>query len=369
MKPTAKHITRLVIAGGGTGGHLFPGLAVAGEVKRRRPEAEVLFVTGERRMETRILERSGFRRISIRVQALKGRGWFGALSSAALLPRGLAASRGILRGFGPGAVLGMGGYSAGPVCLAARTMGLPTAVHEQNAYPGLTNRLLSRIVDRVFLSFEESRKAFPGGACELTGNPVREAVLGVLPLENRPTRPLQVLVVGGSQGARAVNTAVAEALQRLEHRGTKLEVVHQTGDSDYGRVLQLYTERGLRGVVTPFIEDMAGAYEAADLVVGRAGASTVTELAVAGRPSILIPYPHATNDHQVTNARVLSEAGAAELLLEKDLDGRGLAQRLERYHGDREALVRMGSRARTKAVPGATRTIVDRLEGMMEKGP
>lgn len=366
MKPTAKHITRLVVAGGGTGGHLFPGLAVAGELKRRRPEAEVLFVTGERRMETRILERSGFRQISIRVQALKGRGWFGALSSAALLPRGLIVSRRILRGFAPGAVLGVGGYSAGPVCLAAWTLGIPTAVHEQNSYPGLTNRLLSRIVGRVFLSFEESRKAFPGGVCELTGNPVREAVLRVRPLESLASRPLRVLVVGGSQGARAVNTAVADALQRLKGRGSALEVVHQTGDSDYRRVLQLYTERGLRGVVTPFIEDMAGAYEAADLVVGRAGASTVTELAVAGRPSILIPYPHAANDHQVTNARVLSDAGAAELLLENELDGRSLARRLEAYERDRGALIRMGTRAREKAVLDATGTIVDRLEAMVE---
>jgi len=359
---------RLVIAGGGTGGHLFPGLATAREMTRRRPGAEVLFVTGERRMETRILERSGYRQLSIRVLPLQGRGWTGALAAVAGLPRSLFQARRLLKRFAPQAALGVGGYASGPVCLAARTLGLPTAIQEQNSYPGLTNRLLCRIVDRVFISFEESRAGFPAGRLVLTGNPVRQEVLRVEPRPVDPARPLSVLVVGGSQGARAVNTAVADALVLVKRREVDVRVVHQTGDADYERVLGMYTERGLRGVVTPFIEDMAGAYARADLVVGRAGASTVTELAALGKPSILIPFPHAANNHQVTNARALADAGGAVLLLQKDLDGASLADLLIRYAADREPLRRMAARALEKARPEATKAIVDQLEALMSRG-
>jgi UDP-N-acetylglucosamine--N-acetylmuramyl-(pentapeptide) pyrophosphoryl-undecaprenol N-acetylglucosamine transferase len=359
---------RLVIAGGGTGGHLFPGLATAREMTRRRPDAQVLFVTGERRMETRILERSGYRQLSIRVLPLQGRGWAGTLAAVAGLPRSLFQARHLLKRFAPQAALGVGGYASGPVCLAARTLGVPTAIQEQNSYPGLTNRLLCRIVDRVFISFEESRAGFPAGRLVLTGNPVRQEVLRVEPRPVDPARPLSVLVVGGSQGARAVNTAVADALVLVKRREADVRVVHQTGDADYERVLGMYTERGLRGVVTPFIEDMAGAYARADLVVGRAGASTVTELAALGKPSILIPFPHAANNHQVTNARALADAGGAVLLLQKDLDGPSLADLLIRYAADREPLRRMAARVLEKARPEATKAIVDQLEALMSRG-
>lgn len=358
----------MVIAGGGTGGHLFPGLATARELTRRRPDAEILFVTGERRMETRILERSGYRQRSIRVQPLQGRGWTGVLAAVAGIPWSLFHARRLLNRFDPGVVLGVGGYASGPVCLAARTLGVPAAIHEQNSYPGLTNRLLCRIVDRVFISFEESRAGFPAGRFVLTGNPVRREILRVEARPIDPARPLSVLVVGGSQGARAVNTAVADALVVVKRCEVEVRVVHQTGDTDYERVLGLYTERGLRGVVTPFIDDMAGAYAEADLVVGRAGASTVTELAALGKPSILIPFPHAANNHQVTNARVLADAGGAVLLLQKDLAGSTLADLLVRYSLDREPLRRMAARVLEKARPEAARTIVDQLEALMSSG-
>ncbi|MCF8060889.1 MAG: undecaprenyldiphospho-muramoylpentapeptide beta-N-acetylglucosaminyltransferase [Deltaproteobacteria bacterium] len=358
----------MVIAGGGTGGHLFPGLATARELTRRHPEADILFVTGERRMETRILERSGYGQVSIRVQPLKGRGWAGGLAAVLALPGSMVHARRILKRFVPRAVLGVGGYSSGPVCLAARTLGIPTAIHEQNSFPGLTNRLLCRIVDRVFISFEESRTRFPAGRVVLTGNPVREEILRIEPRRIDPERPLSVLVVGGSQGARAVNTAVADALVLMKARGAAVRVVHQTGDADYDRVLGLYTDRGLRGVVKPFIEEMAEAYAQADLVVGRAGASTVTELAALGKPSILIPFPHAANNHQVTNARALADAGGSVLLLQADLDGSTLADLLTRYAMDREPLRRMSVRAREKARPEAARTIVNQIEALMRLG-
>jgi UDP-N-acetylglucosamine--N-acetylmuramyl-(pentapeptide) pyrophosphoryl-undecaprenol N-acetylglucosamine transferase len=355
---------RVLIAGGGTGGHLFPGLATAREIVQRRPDAEILFVTGNRPMERHILERSGFRQASIQVEGLMGRGWRKGARVVLALPRSFFQARRVLRSFSPVAVLGVGGYSSGPVCVAARTLKIPTAVHEQNSFPGLTNRLLCRIVDRVFISFEESRAKFPTGTLVFTGNPVREELLQA----ERPLRSedgaFSVLVVGGSQGARAVNTAVVAALGILKKKGRAIRVVHQTGKGDYERVLRLYTELGLRGVVTPFIDDMAEAYLETDLVVGRAGASTVAELASLGKPSVLVPYPYATNNHQVTNARALSDAGGAVLLLQSELSGRSLAHVLARLDSDREALREMGERARDRKHPEAARAIVDGLEAL-----
>jgi len=355
---------RVLIAGGGTGGHLFPGLATAREIVQRRPDAEILFVTGNRPMERHILERSGFRQASIQVEGLMGRGWRKGARVVLALPRSFFQARRVLRSFSPVAVLGVGGYSSGPVCVAARTLKIPTAVHEQNSFPGLTNRLLCRIVDRVFISFEESRAKFPTGTLVFTGNPVREELLQA----ERPLRSedgaFSVLVVGGSQGARAVNTAVVAALGILKKEGRAIRVVHQTGKGDYERVLSLYTELGLRGVVTPFIDDMAEAYLETDLVVGRAGASTVAELASLGKPSVLVPYPYATNNHQVTNARALSDAGGAVLLLQSELSGRSLAHVLARLDSDREALREMGERARDRKHPEAARAIVDGLEAL-----
>lgn len=354
-----------MIAGGGTGGHLFPGLATAREIARRRPDAEILFVTGSRPMERHILERSGFRQASIQVEGLKGRGWKKGVKVLLALPRSFFQARRVLRRFSPIVVLGVGGYSSGPVCVAARSLGIPTAVHEQNSFPGLTNRLLCRVVDRVFISFEESRAKFPAGTRIFTGNPVREELLQ----KAGPGRPkdaiLRVLVVGGSQGAKAVNTAVVKALGLMKEQGREVRIVHQTGEWDYERVLRLYTELGLRGAVTPFIDDMAAAYLEADLVVGRAGASTVSELAALGKPSVLIPYPYAANDHQVTNARALSDHGGAVLLLQSELSGRSLARILAGFDKDREGLREMGRRARDKKHPAAARAIVDGLEGLV----
>jgi len=358
---------RVVIAGGGTGGHLFPGLAAAREILRRRPEAEILFVTGSRPMERHILERSGFRQAGIQVEGLMGRGWKKGAKVVLALPRSFFQARRVLRSFSPIAVLGVGGYSSGPVCVAARTLKIPTAVHEQNSFPGLTNRLLCRIVDRVFISFEESRSKFPSGRLVFTGNPVREELLQAEKPIRSEDKTLSVLVVGGSQGARAVNTAVAAALGMLKKQGRAVHVVHQTGNGDYERVLRLYTELGLRGVVTPFIDDMAGAYLGADLVVGRAGASTISELAALGKPSVLIPYPYAANNHQVTNARALSDAGGAVLLPQSELSGRSLAHALVRFDSDREALREMGERARGERHPAAARAIVNGLEEMASK--
>lgn len=353
-----------LIAGGGTGGHLFPGIAVAREVKRRFEKARMLFVVGRRKMESEILARRGYPVASIDVEGLKGRGWKKGLSTAFRLPRSLFQSAAIIRGFTPSCVLGMGGYSAGPVCLAARFMGRPTAIHEQNSFPGLTNRLLSRFVDRVFVSFEESRPHFEAKSLILTGNPVRSELFSESGGGRKAGEPFTVLVVGGSQGARAVNKAFAEAHEYLKGRGSYIEVMHQTGETDYDRVVEDYRNRGLQGDVIPFIQDMAAGYGRADLVVSRAGATTIFELAALGKPSILIPYPYAANQHQEINALSLVKAGGAEMVRQSDLTGKVLAHILMKYMNDPAALEDMGRRARSMARRDAAKTIVDQLVEM-----
>jgi len=355
---------RLIVAGGGTGGHLFPGLAVAREMRKRQGEVKVLFVTGKRKMESEIIARSGFAQTSISVEGMKGRGWKGALVLLKL-PWSFFQCLGILREFKPHLVLGVGGYSSGPVCAAARLLGIPSAVHEQNSFPGVTNRLLRRVVDRVFISFEESRAHFGGGNIYLTGNPIREEFLVTKPRDRAHAR-FTTLVIGGSQGARAINDAFVEALVILKARGKEPAVIHQTGQADQDRVRAAYAEKGLQGDVTAFIQNMAEAYSRADLVVSRAGAGAIFELAALGKPSILIPFPFAANNHQETNARVLVEAGGAEMMAQGAMSGEALADAVMRYMDNPARLAEMGEAAGRVARPRAAQEITDLLTDMME---
>ena len=357
---------RGIIAGGGTGGHLFPGLAIAKEICKRSEKAELLFVTGRRKMELDILERTDFLQSSIDVEGLKGRGWFKGLRALVKLPLSFFQSFSIIRGFSPNIVIGVGGYSSGPVCMVARLMGIPSAIHEQNSYPGLTNRLLCRVVDRVFISFEESRGHFPGGSLLLTGNPIREELLKGETTIGEQKETFTILILGGSQGARAINRSVVATLKILKERGKAPGVIHQTGKTDYEEVVEAYGREGVKGEIQPFIEDMGRAYNQADLVISRAGATTVSELAALGKPSILIPYPYAANRHQETNAQMLVRAGGAEMMLEEALSGRRLAGSLMRYMNDRPVLTEMGQRARKVGRGDAAGIIVDKLMEMIK---
>jgi UDP-N-acetylglucosamine--N-acetylmuramyl-(pentapeptide) pyrophosphoryl-undecaprenol N-acetylglucosamine transferase len=357
---------RFLIAGGGTGGHLFPGIAAAQELEKRFEGAKILFVAGRRRLESGILSRYGYRVISVDVEGVKGRGGIKALTVLARLPRSFIQSISLMKSFFPDLVLGMGGYAAGPVCLAAKFMGIPTAIHEQNAYPGLTNRLLARFVDRVFISFEESTAHFKGGKLRFTGNPVRQELFLDEAKQWKERGPFTILVVGGSQGARSINKAFAEALAHLAEWGKHPRVIHQTGNTDYERVMDDYRNRVLRGELSPFIQDMAAAYHRCDLVVSRAGATTVFELAALGKPSVLIPYPHATNQHQEFNARGMARAGGAELIREHDLTGEGLAKVLMKYMEDPVGLKDMGAKARKLGQPNASRHMVDHVVELIE---
>ncbi len=352
---------RFIIAGGGTGGHLFPGIAIARELEGRFDKTEILFAVGRKKMEAEILSSYGYPVSSIHVEGLKGRGWKKGLAVLVRLPTALFQSMAIIRGFSPDLVLGVGGYSAGPMCLVARFMGIPTAIHEQNSFPGLTNRLLSRFVDRVMISFEESRRHFGGDEIILTGNPVRQELFIDAGAEPRAGKGFTILVVGGSQGARAINEAFTEAMSHLKRKGRGLEVIHQTGEMDYHRVLEDYRTKGLKGEVVPFIKDMSRAYQRAHMVISRAGASTISELAALGKPSILIPYPYSANQHQEVNARSLVQAGGAVMVLQEDMSAVGLAEIITRYMDDRLALDRLGENARRVGRRDAAKVIVDQL--------
>ncbi len=354
-----------IIAGGGTGGHLFPGIAIARELEKRFKNAGILFVVGRRRMESDILSRYRYKVKRIDVEGIKGRGWIKGLSVVLRLPGSILQSTAIIKEFSPAIVFGVGGYSSGPLCLAARFMGIPTGIHEQNSYPGLTNRLLARVVDRVFISFEESREHFKTESLVLTGNPVREELFSGLARRDRVSGKFTILVMGGSQGARAVNRAFVGALAYLNSKGKKPDVIHQTGKADYQNVEEDYRKRGLAGELSPFIQDMMEAYGRADLVVSRAGATTIFELAALGKPSVLIPYPYAANQHQKTNARSLVRAGAAEMICESDLTDERLGEVLVKYMDNKALMDETGKRARRISRLDAAKVIVDHLEEMI----
>lgn len=356
--PAAPPIS-LVIAGGGTGGHLYPGIAIARELQRRRPGSPLLFVGTSRGLETRIVPAEGFPLALIEVGALNRVGWRQQLRTLARLPQTCLRVRGLLRRQRPDLVLGVGGYASGPVVLVAALLGIPTLVAEQNALPGFTNRLLARLVDAAAITFEEARRYF-GRRAVLTGNPVRAEFLSLSP---RPLReagsPLHLLVTGGSQGARAINRAMVEALPLLSQAGARLQVTHQTGARDLDWVAAAYRDAGFPAKVVPFLERMEESFAAADLLICRAGATTVAELAAAGRAAILIPFPQAADDHQRKNAEAVARVGGGVLIAEADLTPARLARELLDLAENPDRLARMSQSVRQLARPDAAAKVVD----------
>jgi UDP-N-acetylglucosamine--N-acetylmuramyl-(pentapeptide) pyrophosphoryl-undecaprenol N-acetylglucosamine transferase len=350
---------RLLIAGGGTGGHLFPGVAIVEELRARDPSAEVLFVGTARGIEAEVVPRLGYPLRLIDASGLKTVGRLGALRGLIRVPRALWQSRRILREFRPDAVIGVGGYASGPVVLAAWLRRIPTAILEQNSIPGLANKLLGRLVPRVFLAFDETRRFFKEEQIRLSGNPIRRAIRAGLQSAARAPDPehdrFRVLCFGGSLGARAVNQIVVEAMKQL---GDRVALVHQTGKDDAGPIAAAYRDAGLTVDVRAFIEDMAAEYGRADLVIARAGATTIAELTTVGRPAILIPYPFAADNHQERNAQALADAGAALVFRQSELDGVKLAAAVKDLADDPGRLERMQSAMKSLGRPEAAETIV-----------
>ena len=351
---------KVIIAGGGTGGHLFPGIALAEEFLKRDQGSEVLFVGTRRGIEARILGELGYRLATLDVEGIKGRGFGKALAALLKIPRSMIRSWAIIREFRPDIVIGVGGYASGPAVLAAYLMGLPTVVAEQNALPGLTNRILGRITDRIFLSFAETGRWFSKRKCIVSGNPVRMSFLkGKDDATKQEGAPFTLLVFGGSQGARTVNGAMIEALASLKDLKNSFRVIHQTGPEQLDSATRAYRDQGIDAEVSPFIMDMAGAYRKADLLICRAGATSIAEITAGGKAAILIPYPHAAGDHQTRNAEVLAKAGAAVMIAEKDLSGPLLAETIKRLYHHPGLIGEMAAKSTALGHPHAAAEIVD----------
>ncbi len=350
---------RIVIAGGGTGGHVIPALAIAHQLKKQFA-AEVLFIGTARGMETRLVPQAGFPLELIKVGALKNVSLMTRARTMFDLPRALWASGRMLTDFDPDVVIGVGGYASGPAMFAAIRRRIPTLAFEPNVVPGFANRLVARWVSVAAVHFEETCEYFP--RCKVTGVPVREAFFKI---PAKAGGPPSLLVFGGSEGARAINQAMIESLPGLRERVPGLHIIHQTGQRDYDNVLAAYEKTGASGEVHKFIDDMPGTFACADLLVCRSGASTVAEITAAGKPAIFVPFPRAADDHQNVNARALERAGAAIVVEESNLEAAYLVDTIAALIGDRNQLQSMSAAAKSLAHPNAVEEIAAMVEGLI----
>ncbi|MBI5026914.1 MAG: undecaprenyldiphospho-muramoylpentapeptide beta-N-acetylglucosaminyltransferase [Nitrospirae bacterium] len=362
---------RIIIAGGGTGGHLFPGIALAREFKKVHASTEIMFVGTAEGIEATVVPKEGFDVRFIRSEGLVRVGAVRTLRSLAKLPLSMKDSYTLLRTFNPDLVFGFGGYSSGPVVLTAFLMGIPTMIHEQNSIPGVTNKLLGKFVRAVAVTYQDSIEFFPKYKTHLTGNPVRKEILRgnrerghkIFGLDKER---FTIFVFGGSSGAHRINRAVTEGLSYLEDLKDKIQFLHQTGEKDFSATRESYRSMGFHGTVIPFIYEMADAYAASDLVISRAGASTIAELTACGKASILIPYPFAAGNHQELNARKLWDLGAAHMILDRDLKGKTLVDSIRYIYEDPDAIGTMEKISRSLGKPDAAQKIVEIAMGLLK---
>ena len=356
---------RALIAAGGTGGHIYPGIAVAKEIMRRDPSSVVRFVGTARGLETRLVPNAGFELSIIESAGLKNVSLWAKVRGLLLLPKSIFAARRLIRDFRPDIVVGAGGYVSGPVLLLASLMRRPTLVMDSNALPGWTNRVLARWVDKAAVSFAEALPYFRGKGV-LTGNPVRSEFFEI-PARQRDGAHISLLVFGGSQGARAINEAMIAASAGLGSQKELLHVTHQTGAADFERVRRGYEAAGWQDQVDvrPYIDDMVTEFAKADLIISRAGATTSAELVAAGKAAIMIPFPLAADDHQRKNAEALQAAGAARMILQKELSGERLADEIESLLAAPEGIDRMAIASRKLARRDAVTATVGLMEGLV----
>lgn len=356
---------RVLIAAGGTGGHIYPGIAVANEVMRRDPTSTVGFVGTARGLENRLVPQAGFELSIIESAGLKNVSLMAKLRGLLILPRSIFAGRRLIRDFRPDIVVGAGGYVSGPVLLAASLMRVPTLVMDSNALPGWTNRRLAWFVDKATVSFQEALPYFRGKGV-LTGNPVRSEFFEI-PAKSRDAKRLEVLIFGGSQGARAINDAMIAALPHLAAKKNVLHVTHQTGEAEFDKVRRGYEVAGWQaGVdVKRYIDNMVSEFAEADLIICRAGATTSAELVAAGKAAIMIPFPLAADDHQRKNAEALERGGAARMILQKDLSGERLANEITTLLDQPERITEMEIASRKLARRDAAAATVEIMEELV----
>lgn len=357
---------RVLIAAGGTGGHIYPGIAVANEILRREPQSEIRFVGTARGLENKLVPRAGFELSIIDSAGLKNVGIAARIRGLMVLPKSLAEARRLIATFKPDVVIGAGGYVSGPVILTAALMRLPTVVMESNALPGWTNRRLARFVDQAAVSFEQALPYFRGKGV-VTGNPVRREFFEI-PTRRRDRNQFSILVFGGSQGARAINDAIIAALPLLEEVRTRLRITHQTGEADFDKVSAAYREVGWgHANVTKYVDNMVSAFASVDLVICRAGATTTAELIAAGKASVMIPFPLAADDHQRKNAEALQAAGGTRMILQADLSGGRLATEIKTLAAQPEQITAMEQSSRNLARGDAAVAVVDLIAGLVER--
>jgi len=350
---------KLLIAGGGTGGHVFPALAVAREWLSRHHDGEAVFVGTERGLEARLVPQSGFRLETIRSAGLKGIGGARLLRNLMLVAVSFWDSAAILRRHRFSVAFGVGGYAAGPMMLAAAMLGIPSVIFEPNAEAGFTNRVLAGMAQRIAVGYPVVAERL-GSRAVVTGCPVRPEFFACQP--RHPAARFQILITGGSQGSRAINRAVIEAAEILSPENKRFAIVHQTGDAEYNSLREVYAQRNINAEVAPFFENMAERFAHADLIVCRSGAITVAEVAAAGRAALFIPFGAAADSHQLRNAEEMVRGGASLLIPESELSGRRLAREILSLLDHPQRLADLGLRARQMARPNATREIVDLIE-------
>lgn len=356
---------KLLIAGGGTGGHVFPALAVAREWLSRGAEREVVLVGTERGLEMKLVPQAGLPLETIRVAGLKGKGGATLARNLAMLAPAMLDARRVLRRHRPAVAFGVGGYAAGPMLLAAWFAGIPGVIFEPNAEPGFTNRVLAGIARRIATGYDVSARTW-GNKAVLTGCPVRAEFFAIAPHE--PQKPFRLLITGGSQGALPINRAVVDAMDLLAARKSELAIVHQTGERDYNAVRTAYARREILAEVAPFLSNMPERFAWADAIVCRAGAITAAEIAAAGRAAVFIPFGRATDSHQLRNAQEMARAGAGRVIPEAELTGKRLATEIFALVDSPQETAALASNARRLAHQDATRDIVNLIESAVRPG-
>ena len=355
---------RVIIAGGGTGGHLFPGLAVAEEFKNRDDSTEVIFIGTEYGIEARVVPREGYPIKFLKAEGLVGVSTVKKVKAIVTTFFSIADSYKIIQTVRPDIVIGVGGYASGAAMLTAYLMSIPTMILEQNSIPGLTNKILGRFVRAVCITYQESISFFPKAKTFLTGNPVRMQILkgdieSAYRLFSLERGLFTIFIFGGSSGAKSINMAIVNALNNMYDLKDKIQFLHQTGIRDYENIRESYRKTGFKGTITPFIYQMGEAYAVADIVVSRAGATTLAELTALGKPAILIPYPYAAGQHQELNARKLLEMGAAKMIRDSELKGESLANNIREMYTNETMRAEMQRNSRAVGRPEACSKVVD----------
>jgi len=363
---------RAIVAGGGTGGHLFPGLAIAEELRRRNEMTEVIFVGTEHGIEARVIPREGYPIKFLRAEGMVGVSVPKRIKAMAKIFLSFLDSYKIIKNMRPDIMIGVGGYASGAIILIAALMSIPTMILEQNCIPGFTNKILGKFVKAICINYQESIPFFPKEKTFLTGNPVRMHILkgsreSALRLFSLEKSLFTIFVFGGSLGARSINTAVVDSLNYMHDLKDRIQFLHQTGTKDYEYIRDAYRKLGYKGTIAPFIYQMGEAYAVSDIVISRAGATTLAELTALGKPAVLIPYPHAAGHHQDLNARKLFEMGAAKMIPESELSGKSLAHTVQELYENKTIRAEMQKNSRALGRPEACTKVVDIAMNLLKK--